>query len=317
MINLLFLLLGFIPLIYGADLLVESASSLAKKLNIPNIVIGLTIIAFGTSAPELVVNTFASAAGNSEIVLGNIIGSNIFNILGILGISAIIYPLTVKTNTTWIEIPLCLLSAAIVFIAANDIIIDKSSNSLITRTDGILLLGFFLIFLSYNFQLMKSGNLDEEIAVKEYSIHKSIFLILAGIVLLAAGGKIIVEFAVKFARIIEIPERIIALTIVSIGTSLPELATSAVAAKKRNVDIAIGNVVGSNIFNAFFILGISAVINPVRLQKMSNMDLTVNILASTLLFIFIFTGRGRRIDRIEGIIFTVIYLIYLAVLIIL
>ena len=254
MINLLFLLLGFIPLIYGADLLVDSASSLAKKLNIPNIVIGLTIIAFGTSAPELVVNTFASAAGNSEIVLGNIIGSNIFNILGILGISAIIYPLTVKTNTTWIEIPLCLLSAAIVFIAANDIIIDKSSNSLITRTDGILLLGFFLIFLSYNFQLMKSGNLDEEIAVKEYSILKSIFLILAGIVLLAAGGKIIVEFAVKFARIIEIPERIIALTIVSIGTSLPELATSAVAAKKRNVDIAIGNVVGSNIFNDFFFL---------------------------------------------------------------
>ena len=183
MINLLFLLLGFIPLIYGADLLVDSASSLAKKLNIPNIVIGLTIIAFGTSAPELVVNTFASAAGNSEIVLGNIIGSNIFNILGILGISAIIYPLTVKTNTTWIEIPLCLLSAAIVFIAANDIIIDKSSNSLITRTDGILLLGFFLIFLSYNFQLMKSGNLDEEIAVKEYSIVKSVLLILTGIIL--------------------------------------------------------------------------------------------------------------------------------------
>ncbi|MDX9802319.1 MAG: sodium:calcium antiporter, partial [Spirochaetia bacterium] len=136
MINLLFLLAGFIPLIYGADLLVDSASSLAKKMNIPNIVIGLTIIAFGTSAPELVVNTFASASGNSDIVIGNIIGSNIFNILGILGISAIIYPLTVKTNTTWIEIPLCLLSAVIVLTVANDRIIDKTSFSMITRIDG-------------------------------------------------------------------------------------------------------------------------------------------------------------------------------------
>lgn len=317
MINLLFLLAGFIPLIYGADLLVDSASSLAKKMNIPNIVIGLTIIAFGTSAPELVVNTFASASGNSDIVIGNIIGSNIFNILGILGISAIIYPLTVKTNTTWIEIPLCLLSAVIVLTVANDRIIDKTSFSMITRIDGILLLSFFLIFLSYNFQLMKSGSLNEEIATKEYSILKSLLLIITGIILLAAGGKIIVEFAVKFARLIEIPERIIALTIVSIGTSLPELATSAVAAKKRNVDIAIGNIVGSNIFNAFFILGISAVINPVRLLKMSNMDLSVNILASTLLFIFIFTGRGRRIERLEGIIFTVLYMIYLAALILL
>ncbi|MDX9802080.1 MAG: sodium:calcium antiporter, partial [Spirochaetia bacterium] len=262
-------------------------------------------------------NTFASAAGNSEIVLGNIIGSNIFNILGILGISAIIYPLTVKTNTTWIEIPLCLLSAVIVLTVANDRIIDKTSFSMITRIDGILLLSFFLIFLSYNFQLMKSGSLNEEIATKEYSILKSLLLIITGIILLAAGGKIIVEFAVKFARLIEIPERIIALTIVSIGTSLPELATSAVAAKKRNVDIAIGNIVGSNIFNAFFILGISAVINPVRLLKMSNMDLSVNILASTLLFIFIFTGRGRRIERLEGIIFTVLYMIYLAALILL
>ena len=317
MINLLFLLLGFIPLIYGADLLIESASSLAKKLNIPNIVIGLTIIAFGTSAPELVVNTFASVAGNSDIVIGNVIGSNIFNILGILGISAIIYPLSVKTNTTWIEIPLCLLSAVIVLTVANDRIIDKSSFSMITRIDGIMLLSFFLVFLSYNFQLMKSGSLDEEIATKEHSIIKSIFLILTGIILLAAGGKIIVEFAVKFARLIEIPERIIALTILSIGTSLPELATSAVAAKKRNVDIAIGNIVGSNIFNAFFILGVSAVINPVHLQKMSNMDLTVNILSSTLLFIFIFTGRGRKIERPEGIIFIVLYLIYLAALILL
>jgi cation:H+ antiporter len=312
--DLLFLVAGFVPLIFGANLLVNSASSLAKKLDIPNIVIGLTIVAFGTSSPELIVNIVASITADSDITLGNIMGSNIFNILVILGTSAIIFPLTVKTNTTWIEIPLCLLSAMVVLIMANGNVIDSVSVSVISRTDGILLLLFFMIFISYNIKLMRSGSFNEEVIVKQYSIKKSIILIVLGLILLIAGGRIIVLFAAKLAQDIGISERIIALTIVSIGTSLPELATSVVAARKRNVDIAIGNIVGSNIFNVFFILGISAVINPISVKKMANLDLITNIIASILLFLFIFTGKGRKLERWEGIIFLFVYVVYIIIL---
>ncbi|MBU4486650.1 MAG: calcium/sodium antiporter [Candidatus Delongbacteria bacterium] len=315
MLNLIFLLLGFIPLIYGADLLVDSASSLAKKFNIPNIVIGLTIVAFGTSAPELIVNIFASVDHNSDIVLGNIVGSNIFNILGILGISAIIYPLSVKTNTTWIEIPLCLLSAVILLVIANDQFLDNSNSSMIARIDGIILLAFFVIFIVYNIQMMKTGSFDEVVPVKSYSISKAILLIILGLIGLVIGGKIIVFYATKFAVELGISQRIIALTIVSLGTSLPELATSAVAAKKKNVDIAIGNIVGSNIFNAFYVLGTSAVIYPVLPQAMSNFDLMVNVVASLVLFVFIFTGKDRKIDKLEGYILLSLYIIYVIALV--
>jgi cation:H+ antiporter len=315
MLSLLFLILGFIPLIYGADLLVESSSSLAKRFDIPNIVIGLTIVAFGTSAPELIVNVFASSGGNSDIALGNILGSNIFNVLGILGVSALIYPLAVKTNTTWIEIPLNLLSAVVLLVLANDTFLDNSATSIINRVDGIVLLAFFIIFIGYNIQMMKSGSFNEVIAVKPYSVKKAIFLVIAGLVLLVLGGKIIVTYAVEFATNLGISQRIIALTIVSIGTSLPELATSAVAAKKKNVDIAIGNIVGSNIFNAFYILGTSAIIYPVALQPLSNIDLYVNIFASLLLFVFIFTGKDRKIDRLEGALFIFFYIAYVIALI--
>ncbi len=315
MLNLVFLLISFVPLVYGANLLVDSASSLAKRLNIPNIVIGLTIVAFGTSAPELTVNLFASISGNPNITLGNIIGSNIFNILGIAGIAAMIYPLTVKNKTTWIEIPLCLLSALVLLVMANDIMIDKSGTAVIGRIDGILLLFFFVIFISYNIQMMLSGSFEEEITVKHYSIKLSVLLIITGFALLVIGGRLIVMFAVELAEALGVSERIIALTIVSIGTSLPELATSVIAARKKNVDIAIGNVVGSNIFNAFFILGLSAVINPVPLKSGSYFDLWINLAASALLFIFIFTGKGRKIDRWEGAVFVAIYSGYLIALI--
>ncbi|NPV38254.1 MAG: calcium/sodium antiporter [Brevinematales bacterium] len=315
MLSWFLMLVGFLFLIYGANMLVDGASSLAKKLDIPAIVIGLTIVAFGTSTPELVVNIFASFSKNSDIALGNIIGSNIFNILGILGLSAVVFPLTVKSNTTWIEIPLCILSAVIVFIVANDVLITKVGVSLIDRIDGIVLLFFFVIFLVYNVQLMKSGGFEEEVSVKEYSLLVAILFIFFGLGLLFIGGKMVVTYAVEVARSFGIPQRIIALTIVSIGTSLPELMTSVVAAFKKNTDIAIGNIVGSNIFNVFFILGLSAVIYPVSLQKGSNMDMGVNILASLLLFLFVFTGRGRKLERWEGGVFLVLYLLYVYLLI--
>lgn len=315
MLSWFLMLVGFLFLIYGANMLVDGASSLAKKLDIPAIVIGLTIVAFGTSTPELVVNIFASFSKNSDIALGNIIGSNIFNILGILGLSAVVFPLTVKSNTTWIEIPLCILSAVIVFIVANDVLITKVGVSLIDRIDGIVLLFFFVIFLVYNVQLMKSGGFEEEVSVKEYSLFVASLFVLFGLGLLFIGGKMVVTYAVEVARSFGIPQRIIALTIVSIGTSLPELMTSVVAAFKKNTDIAIGNIVGSNIFNVFFILGLSAVIYPVGLQKGSNMDMGVNILASLLLFLFVFTGRGRKLERWEGGVFLVLYLLYVYLLI--
>lgn len=316
MLNLFLLLAGFVPLVIGANKLVDGASSLAKRYNIPNIVIGLTIVAFGTSAPELIVNIIASINGNSDIALGNILGSNIFNIFGILGISAFIYPLAVKNNTTWIEVPLCMLSAIVVLIMANDIVINKSKISIFNRSEGIILLLFFTIFLVYNIQLAKKGLVAEEIEVKILSKSISIIYIVVGLLLLVVGGRVIVIFATKYAVSIGIPERIIALTIVSIGTSLPELATSVVAAKKKNVDIAIGNIVGSNIFNVFFILGISAVINPVSVSERSNFDIGTNLLASVLLFIFIFTGKGRKIERWEGILFFILYTVYTTYLII-
>ncbi len=315
MVYFLLLAAGFFPLIYGANLLVDNASSIAKRYNIPNIVIGLTIVAFGTSAPELVVNVFSAVSGNTGLALGNVIGSNIFNVAAILGIAAVIYPLTVKSGTTWIEVPLALLAGLLVFIMANDRLIDQSDNSVITRIDGIILLVFFIIFLVYNFQMIRKGDYSEELEVKDRRPLIAALLIIAGLLLLVVGGRMIVYSAVKLATLWGMPERLIGLTIVSIGTSLPELATSVVAARKKNTDIAVGNIVGSNIFNIFFILGTTAVLAPVPFQPAAQVDILVNILVSLLLFAFIFTGKGRRVERWEGVIFLVVYLIYAGFLI--
>lgn len=315
MLHFVLLMAGFLPLIYGAGLLVDSASSLARRFNIPNIVIGLTIVAFGTSAPELAVNVFSAASGNTVLALGNVIGSNIFNVAVILGISATIYPLVVKSNTTWIEIPLAFLAGFLVLIMAYDAWSGKAVSTVISRTDGIILLLFFLIFLGYNYHLIRKGDFTEEIQVKDMSPTKAVLLILAGLVLLLAGGRLIVFSAVKLATLWGMPERLIGLTIVSIGTSLPELATSVVAARKKNTDIAIGNIVGSNIFNIFLILGVTATILPIPFQPVALADLLVNMLLSLLLFVFLFTGKGRRLERWEGLIFLIIYITYLVFLV--
>jgi cation:H+ antiporter len=273
------------------------------------------VVAFGTSAPELAVNIFAAIEKSSEITLGNIIGSNLFNILVILGISAIVFPLAIKKNTTWIEIPLCFLSVLLVAFCMNDELFDKKDYSELSFIDGIVFLFFLLIFLVYTFYLMKSEKYQEEINIKEYSLPKSILFIVLGLTGLVLGGKLTIVSAVEIARSFHISERIIGLTIISIGTSLPELATSIMAVLKKNTDIAVGNLVGSNIFNVFLVLGLSAMINPIPLQKSSNIDLLVNIAASFLLFLFVFTGKGRKIGRYEGILFVLIYTVYLALLI--
>ena len=315
MLSVIILLGGFVALIFGARFLVDSSAAIARKFNIPNIVIGLTIVAFGTSSPELLVSLMASAGGNSDLALGNVIGSNIFNILFILGLSAIVFPLQVKSGTTWIEIPLSFLSALVVLVLANDIFIDKTSSSFINRSDGIILLLFFMIFLVYNITVMFKNTNDEELVIKEQTVWKSILFISGGLLLLVAGGRAIVYSAVKLAQQAGLSERVIGLTIVSVGTSLPEAATSIVAAMRRNTDIAIGNIVGSNIFNVFLILGTSAVIMPVPVHTLSNIDLSVNLLASLLLFIFVFTGKRRSIGRSEGVIFLLLFIAYITFLV--
>lgn len=308
LVDIILLLIGLVVLIYGANFLVDGGSALAHRLKVSNMVIGLTVVAFGTSTPELVVNVVSSMDGSSALALGNVLGSNIFNILAILGVTALIVPLGVKKMTTWVEIPLAVLAAVLVLLFING---DPAGT--ITRAEGICLLCFFVIFLVYTLMLAKFGVAGdgEEIEIKNYSVGKSVLFILLGLVGLIGGGRLLVNGAVSIAQSMGISERIIGLTIVSIGTSLPELATSIIAARKKNADMAIGNVVGSNIFNTFLILGASATITPLQVPQGSLLDLIVNIVAAGLLFLFIFTGRGRKISRWEGGILLVIYIVYL------
>ena len=228
LLNFIWLILGFIILIYGANKLVDGGAALAFRLNIPNIVIGLTVVAFGTSTPELVVNLFSSAEKQSELALGNVLGSNIFNILGILGITALISPIAVKKATTWVEVPLALLAAFLILIMFGDNHWPTPTPYIISRTEGIVLLCFFVLFIAYTLMLAKKGE-AEEIKIKNYTIGKSLFWILIGLVGLIIGGRLLVKGAVQIAESLGISQRIIAITIVSIGTSLPELATSLVA----------------------------------------------------------------------------------------
>ncbi len=315
MITFILFIIGLILLVKGAGWLVDGSASVAKKLKISNIVIGLTIVAFGTSAPEFIVNLFASINGNSEIAIGNILGSNIANILLILGISAVIYPITANKNTVLKEIPFSLLAAVVLGVMANDILIDGASVSALTRIDGFVLLAFFIIFLYYTFGITKSSQdmVQEEIQVWGYA--KSTLYILGGLFALVIGGKWIVDGAVRMAEFFNVSQSLIGLTIVAVGTSLPELATSAVAAYKKQSDIAIGNVVGSNIFNIFWILGISSLITPLPFSAASNLDIGMTIFASIILFACMFIGRRRVIDRWQGAAMIFLYIAYVIYLV--
>ena len=315
MLTYILFVVGFVLLISGANLLVEGSASIAKKLNISSIVIGLTIVAFGTSAPELIVNIFASVQGNTEIAIGNILGSNIVNILLILGISAIIYPLATKENTVWKEIPLSLLAAILVGVMVNDLLIDGGTFSGLTRIDGIVFIAFFIIFLYYTFGISKVSGENTDLEIKEMSYMKSSLYIIGGLLGLVFGGKWIVDGAIKIAEGFNVSQSLIGLTVVAIGTSLPELATSAVAAYKKQSDIAIGNVVGSNIFNIFWILGLSAVINPLPFSKDSVIDIIMTIVASLILFLIMFIGKKHTVERWQGVIMILIYIGYVAYLI--
>ena len=311
-IDYLLFLPGFYLLIKGADILVEGASSLAKRLKVSDLVIGLTIVALGTSAPELAVNISASYKGQTGIAISNVLGSNIANILLILGVSSIIRNVTVKENTVWKEIPFSLLAAIIVFLQANDVFFGAGTKNQISRNDGLEMLAFFIIFLYYIFSIAKEENIfEDEIPKLQLSLGKSILYIIVGLILLPLGSDWVVNGAVRVAKFFGISEAYIGLTIVAIGTSLPEMATSIVAAYKKNSGISIGNVVGSNVFNVFLILGISSVIRPLEFSTKNNVDVVMTVLASLILFFSLFVGKKHEVERSQGILFLLIYIIYL------
>ncbi len=309
-------LIGFVLLIKGADLLVGGASSLAFRWGVSTLVIGLTIVAFGTSMPELIVNILASIKGNTDIAIGNILGSNIVNILLILGISSIICPLTVNKGTTWKEIPFAFLAVLVLFFLVSDKTVELGAWMGLSRMDGMILISFFAIFLYYVLSIAKNNESNSSGEnPKVYQVWKSYLMIISGLVGLVVGGKWIVDGAVYFATLLGVSQSLIGLTVVAIGTSLPELATSAVAAYRKNIDIAVGNIVGSNIFNIFWILGVSAIIRPLPFSTSLIFDLFITLIATIFLFLSLFTYKRRTIDRVEGFLFIIFYIIYIVYLV--
>lgn len=302
------IIVGFFVLIKGADWLVDGASALAKKYKISDLAIGLTIVAFGTSAPELVVNTFASFKGHQDIVFGNIIGSNNFNLFIILGLSGLITPLLVQKSTVKFEIPISLLAAVVLFLMTNDTLFG--SGNTLSRLEGFILLIFFCGFLYYVYSQLKTSPEDSELEFKEMKGSKIALLIVAGLVGLIAGGRLVVDNAIHIAHTLGVSEKIIGLTIVALGTSLPELATSAVAAVKKKADIAVGNIIGSNIFNIFLILGVSSIIRPIKYTLSFNTDIAILVAGTLFLLLAMFTGFRKRLDRWQAAILLISYIAY-------
>ncbi len=318
--TIILFILGFVLLVYGASFLVDASASIAKKYGVSNLVIGLTIVALGTSTPELVVNLIASIQGAADVAMGNILGSNITNIFLILGASAIIYPLSVSINHPFkkipfaLEIPFALFGAIVIGVLANDYLFTGVSEPVIGRVNGIILAIIFLGFMFYTFKFGNTGT-DDGIEVKSHTLKTSILMIVAGIGGLVLGGKWIVDGATKLASMLGMGEAIISLTIVALGTSLPELATCVVAAYKKNSGLVIGNIVGSNIFNVFFVLGISATVQPIDFNTELNFDILVGVFSTLLLFLFLFIPQRNVLNRWQGWILLLLYVGYVLTLI--
>ena len=308
----LLLLCGLGILTYGSNWLIEGSSSLARNYRISEVVIGLVVIGFGTSLPELLINIFASIKGQANgILLGNVIGSNNFNLLFILGITGLIVPLKVQGNTIWKEIPISLLAAIAILVVANDNLINSNSENIISRANGLILVVFFLVFLYYVSTIIKNDEHREDDTQEVLNTKKTILLIIGGLTGLLLGGKIMVDNAVNIAQLLGVDNKIIGLTIVSAGTSLPELAASITAARKNKADLAVGNIIGSNIFNIFLILGTSALINPIKYDSTFNIDITILIVGTVFLFTAMFTGKKGKLDRWEAILLLVGFVSYM------
>lgn len=315
MINILLLIIGFFMLIKGADLFVDGSSGLAKNFKVPGVIIGLTIVALGTSAPELAVSTSAAFSGSNEIALSNVVGSNIFNILSVLGICAIIHPIPVDNGIIKRDFPISIIATVIVMLMTGGITLltGNYSNAPLSMSDnigmtsritGTLLITAFIVYIMILVVEARKHTENEE-NTDFIPIWKCVLLILIGLVLIVAGGQAVVYSAKEIARAFGMTETLIGLTIVAVGTSLPELVTSIVAARKGETGLAVGNAVGSNIFNLLLILGVSAVINPVAVNLASIYDMCILIVISIVTYIFSITKKN--INRIEGAIMVLLY----------
>lgn len=311
-----FLLIGFLILIKWADVLVSGASSLATRFGISPLVIGLTIVAFGTSAPELFVNIFSAFNGQTDLALWNVVGSNIANTWLVLGAAALVYPLQAKSSTIYKEVPFSLIASFALLFLAYDTFFSGWVENMITRWESLIFLLFFILFFSYTFWLAKSWKMEVEEHIEHISVAKSLWLILLGLIGLWVGADFLVGAAKNIATSFGVPESIIGLTIVALGTSAPELVTSIVASFKKQSDIAIGNVVGSNIFNILLVLGLTGLVADISLSQNLVIDIMVEIFAISLLIVFLlFIGKKGLITRIEWWIFLWLYFIYIGYLI--
>jgi len=330
----LFLLIGLAMVLFGAHALTDGAAAIATRFHIPQIVIGLTIVAFGTSAPELIVSASSALRGSTDMAVANIIGSNLFNTLMLVGVTALIAPIVVQHRTLRLEIPLCILASVVLFVMADDKLMDGSMTNLLTRSDGLVLLAFFLIFLSYSYTIASGGRQggsrsdvdhkttpefgETEDVIESIDVlptppmWRNVLFFLVGLALLAFGGDLFVSSASDIAYSWGVSEAIIGLTLVAIGTSLPELATSVVAALKKNPELAVGNAIGSNLMNIFLVLGISSTLCPLQLGNVRASDLLLLIAASVILWIVALFFGERTITRVEGIILILFYLMYMS-----
>lgn len=303
------LLIGFLLLIKGADFFVEGSSSIAKKFNIPSLIIGLTIVAFGTSAPEAAVSITAAIRGQNEMAIANVVGSNIFNILFVVGVTAMIKPIYVQKSTILKEFPFLLLSSIVLAILAYDVWFQGYNENILTRADGLIFIALFIIFIYYLIDMAINSN--DETSEENYKVmplSKSILLSIGGLLGIIIGGNFVVNSASDIAMSLGMSENLVGLTIVAIGTSLPELATSIVAAKKGESDIAIGNAVGSNIFNILFVLGVSSCISNVPVQAEAFTDMFVMIVST--IIVYVLAISNRKINKVEGIIISLLYIAY-------
>lgn len=313
-ISIMLIAIGFVLLIKGADFLVDGSSSIAKKFHIPEIIIGLTIVSIGTSMPELFVSITSALEGHSDMAMGNVIGSNVCNLLLILGLSTVIHPVKFQRETRLIEIPMCLALTIIFMILCN-------TNTGITRGEAGVLIGLFILFILYTIVMGIKGekfdgqdNDQNKEANTNGSMLKSILYVVLGMVGLKIGGDLTVEHSVKIAQQFQISEQIISLTILAIGTSLPELVTSVTAARKGNSDIAIGNIIGSNIFNMLLIIGVTALIKPITYNVVYNVQLIILVVATLLLAFFPIIPPKNEMNRPNGLVYLAFYAIYLMIL---
>jgi len=309
------LIVGFIVLVTGAGLLVDGAARLARAGNIAPMAVGLTVVAFGTSVSALFVNIAASSNGYPDIALGNVLGGNIANMLLVLGICAQVRPLTVSKGTVWKAIPFNLLAAVVLWVMASDVFLDSVPFSAIGRSDGLILLCFFAIFVTGMRSVAAPvDGLPKIEAAAPDRVALTALKMTIGFAGLIVGAHWVVENTAALAALLAIPRYVMGLTLVAVGTSLPGLAASTMAARRGDVEIAVGGVVGSTIFNALFVLGVSAVIQPLPFHPAAYMDMAVMVAAGIMMFIFMFTGRVRIMGRLEGALALLIYVLYIGYL---